>query len=78
VGIRKEIVMEQPTTGQEIAWASKSHSRMVGSVLDQIEAALPEGAQCDKLKKLIQVPLYAFRQEVFELITGKVDVTTQD
>ena len=78
MGYRKEEVMETPTTGQELAWASNRHSRMVGSVLDQIEAALPEGAQCDKLKKLIQVPLYAYRQEVFELITGKVDVTKQE
>ena len=37
------------TTGQEIAWISAKHSRMVGSILDQLEAALPEGAQCDKL-----------------------------
>jgi len=27
------------------------HSRMVGKVLDLIEASLPEGTQCDKLKK---------------------------
>ena len=64
--------------GQEITWVSNRHSRMVGAVLDQIEAALPEGVQCEKLKKLVQVPLYAYRQEVFELITGKIDVTRQD
>jgi hypothetical protein len=63
------------TTGQEIAWVSAKHSRMVGSVLDQLEAALPEGAQCDKLKKLVQVPLYNFRQEIYELITGKIDLS---
>ena len=66
------------TTGQEIAWISAKHSRMVGSILDQIEAALPEGAQCDKLKKLVQVPLYNFRQEVYELITGKVDLAIEE
>ena len=75
---RKGIGMEIPTQGQEIAWASNRHSRMVGSVLDQIEASIPEGAQCDKVKKLIQVPLYAFRQEIFELLTQKVDLTQQD
>ena len=31
------------------------HARMVGKVLDLIEASLPEGNQCDKLKKLVQV-----------------------
>ena len=33
------------------------HSRMVGRVLDLVEAAMPEGSQCDKFKKLVQVPL---------------------
>ena len=32
------------------------HSRMVGRVLDLVEAAMPEGTQCEKLKKLAQVP----------------------
>ena len=40
------------------------HSRMVGKVLDLVEASLPEGNQCDKLKKLVQVPLYDFRNEM--------------
>ena len=40
------------------------HSRMVGKVLDLIEAYLPEGNQCDKLKKLVQMPLYDFRNEM--------------
>ena len=43
------------------------HSRMVGKVLDLIEASLPEGNQCDKLKKLMQVPLYDFRNEMLYL-----------
>ena len=29
------------------------HSRLVGRLLDLIEAAVPEGTQCEKLKKLI-------------------------
>ena len=43
------------------------HSRMVGRVLDLIEASLPEGTQCDKLKKLVQVPIYDFRNEMLKL-----------
>ena len=43
------------------------HSRMVGRVLDIVEAAMPEGTQCEKLKKLAQVPLYDFRNEMLKL-----------
>jgi hypothetical protein len=43
------------------------HSRMVGRVLDLVEAAMPEGPQCEKLKKLVQVPLYDFRNEMLKL-----------
>ena len=43
------------------------HSRMVGRVLDLIEAAVPEGTQCEKLKKLAQVPLYDFRNDILKL-----------
>ena len=44
------------------------HSRMVGKVLDLIEAVIPEGPQCDSVKKLVQVPLYDFRNEVLQLL----------
>ena len=43
------------------------HSRLVGRILDLMEAAVPEGTQCEKLKKLVQVPLYDFRNEVLKL-----------
>jgi len=43
------------------------HSKMVGKILDLVEASLPEGNQCDKLKKLVQVPLYDFRNEMIQL-----------
>ena len=43
------------------------HSKMVGKVLDLVEASLPEGNQCEKLKKLLQVPLYDFRNEMIQL-----------
>ena len=36
------------------------HSKMVGKILDLVEASLPEGNQCDKLKKLLQVPYMIF------------------
>ena len=44
------------------------HSRMVGKVLDLVEASMPEGTQCEKFKKLVQVPLYDFRNEMLYLI----------
>ena len=43
------------------------HSRMVGKVLDLVEASMPEGNQIEKLKKLKQVPLYDFRNEMLHL-----------
>tara|TARA_R110000824_G_scaffold74443_5_gene189236 strand:- start:1802 stop:2005 length:204 start_codon:yes stop_codon:yes gene_type:complete len=48
------------------------HSKMVGRVLDLVEASLPEGNQCDKLKKLVQVPLYEFRNEMLLIEAGQV------
>ena len=45
------------------------HSRMVGKVLDLIEASMPEGTQCEKFKKLVQVPMYDFRNEVLKLVS---------
>ncbi len=49
------------------------HSRMVGKVLDLVEASLPEGNQCEKLKKLIQVPLYDFRHDMLRFYTESVE-----
>ena len=46
------------------------HSRMVGKVLDLVEATIPEGNQCERFKKLIQMPLYDFRNEILRLTTG--------
>tara|TARA_Y100000310_G_C20120409_1_gene551175 strand:- start:8 stop:223 length:216 start_codon:yes stop_codon:yes gene_type:complete len=62
---------EQVTENQE--WLMARHSRTVGQVLDVIEASLPEGTQCEKVKKLIQQHLYALRNDVLKVITsGKV------
>ena len=63
--------LDQVTESQE--WLMARHSRTVGQVLDVIEASLPEGTQCEKVKKLIQQHLYALRNHVLKLITsGKV------
>jgi len=60
----------QVTDDQEYIIAR--HSRMVGKVLDLIEATIPEGNQCERFKKLIQVPLYDYRNEVLRLTTGEL------
>ena len=43
------------------------HSRMIGKVLDIIDACLPEGNQLDKVKKLVNKPMYDFRNEMMDL-----------
>ena len=50
------------------------HSRMVGKILDLEEASLPEGTQCEKFKKLIQVPLYDFRNDILRMQTGEIPI----
>ena len=57
------------TSDQEYILAR--HSRMVGKVLDLIEASMPEGTQCEKFKKLVKVPLYDFRNDILKLNAGK-------
>jgi len=59
--------VSQVTPEQEFIVAR--HSRMVGKVLDLIEASMPEGTQCEKFKKLVQVPMYDFRNEVLRLVS---------
>ena len=49
------------------------HSRMVGKILDLIEASMHEGTQCEKFKKLVQVPMYDFRNEMLKLISLGVE-----
>ena len=58
----EESLTGKVTSEQEFIMAR--HSRMGGRVLDLVEASLPEGNQCDKLKKLIQVPLYEYRNDI--------------
>ena len=47
-------------------------SRMVCKILDLLAASMPEGVQCEKIKKLAQVPLYDFRHEMIQLVTNGV------
>ncbi len=65
--------MDNLNVTKEQEFIVAKHSRMVGKVLDLIEAALPEGTQCESLKKLVQVPLYDFRNDILRLTTGSVD-----
>ena len=57
----------------EQEWIMAQHSRMVGKVLDLVEAAMPEGNQCEKLKKLIQIPLYDFRNDMLHLSRNDIE-----
>ncbi len=44
--------MSDLEVSQSQEWIIARHSRMVGKVLDLVEASIPEGKQCEKLKKL--------------------------
>ena len=67
--MREVMDVSQITSQQEEIIAR--HSRMVGKVLDLLEAVLPEGTQCDSAKKLVQVPLYDFRNEILQMLVQK-------
>ena len=60
------------TVTPEQEYIMATHSRMVGKVLDLVAASMSEGNQLEKLKKLIQVPLYDFRNDMLQLQTGGV------
>jgi len=63
--------IENVTDEQE--WLIARHSRMVGKILDLVETAMPEGKQCEK--KLLQVPLYDYRNDMLRLQSGDVDTS---
>ena len=65
--------MEELDVTKEQEWIIAKHSRMVGKVLDLVEAAMPEGKQGEKLKQLLQVPLYDFRNDMLRLESGEAD-----
>jgi len=48
--------MEDLEITQNQEWIIAKHSRMVGKVLDLVEAAMPEGKQCEKLKNYYKFP----------------------
>tara|TARA_R110000824_G_scaffold181728_1_gene362590 strand:+ start:128 stop:340 length:213 start_codon:yes stop_codon:yes gene_type:complete len=60
---------EQIKITPEQEYIMSRHSKMVGKVLDLIEASMPEGNQCEKMKKLIQQPLYDYRNEMLKFIS---------
>ena len=57
------------TVTPEQEYIIAKHSRMVGKIIDLLEASMPEGNQCEKIKKLAQIPLYDFRNEMIRLVT---------
>ncbi len=60
--------MDITKVSKEQEYVMQRHSRMVGKVLDLVEASMPEGTQCEKLKKLLQVPMYDYRNELLHLL----------
>ena len=56
----------------EQEYCLEKHSRIVGRILDLLEAAFPEGTQLTTIKKLAQIPLYDFRNEMLGLISNGV------
>ena len=60
---------------KEQEYVMQRHSRMVVKILDLVEASLPEGTQYEKLKKLLQVHMYDYRNEILHLLeTGTYPV----
>jgi chemotaxis regulatin CheY-phosphate phosphatase CheZ len=69
--------MDITKVSKEQEYVMQRHSRMVGKVLDLVEASMPEGTQCEKLKKLLQVPMYDYRNEILHLLeNGNTTVNT--
>jgi|TARA_Y100000310_G_scaffold330769_1_gene403016 hypothetical protein len=46
----------------------RRHKTMVRRVLEQVEAALPDGRQQKMFKKHIQIPLYDFKEDLSEIL----------
>ena len=69
--------MDVTKVSKEQEYVKQRHSRMVGKILDLVEASIPEGTQCVKLKKLLQVPMYDYRNEILHLLeSGSTTVNT--
>ena len=54
---------EQKLTQEQIEIYQK-FSSLVGKILTYIESALPEGRQCDSLKKLVENAIYETRNSI--------------
>ena len=63
---------------KEQEYVMQRHSRMVGKILDLVEASLPEGTQCEKLKKLLQVPMYDYRNEILQLLDSGIPLVNEN
>ena len=46
----------------------RRHKTMVRRVLEQVEAALPDGRQQKMFKKHVQIPLYDFKEDLLEIL----------
>jgi len=56
-----------------IDYIMKTHSRLVGRILTQLEAMLPPGQQLTRGKKIMREDLYEFRKKLIPvLLYGEV------
>ena len=53
---------------EELQYILKLHSRLVGQVMTQAEASIPQGKQCEQFKKLVKNDLYDFRKSVVDVV----------
>ena len=56
--------MENLNVTQDQEYIIARHSRMVGKVLDLVEATIPEGNQCERFKKLIVQKIDQAKQDL--------------
>lgn len=65
-------ILDNVTPFQE--YIMRGASRMVGQSLDQLESAMPEGKQLEKLKQLIEDIMYDYRDS---LLRATVELDTK-
>ncbi len=64
-------ILDNITPFQE--YIMRGASRMVGQSLDQLESAMPEGRQLEKLKQLIEDIMYDYRDALLRA-TVELDI----
>jgi|TARA_R110000796_G_scaffold25306_5_gene71503 hypothetical protein len=64
-------ILDNITPFQE--YIMRGASRMVGQSLDQLESAMPEGRQLEKLKQLIEDIMYDYRDSLLRA-TVELDI----